>query len=160
MAQSVFESNYLHIDPDMAIVADGRFPAERVAVVGIRFPRLEIGGRIAVSPTGALSIAPPRGGPGATVAALFEEDVCVFGAQVTVEAGLEGNSVEIRFRFVDRTGDTVAEITRFPAGGTTRQAFSAQSFAFRVAAVEVTSAHAPDFALSHIRALPCALQLS
>jgi hypothetical protein len=159
-AQGVTESNYQHVDPAHAIRAEGPYMARSNGDGSFRLRDLVIAGNVGLDARGLLVPTLPEPPEGhSTLAVLFDEDVCVVAAVVILDLGGVRNSVEVAFDFIDRDGNLIEREIRFPAG-TTRQAFSADGFASRFAALRLTAPERGALGISRLRALPCSLGLS
>lgn len=159
-AQGVTESNYQHVDPAHAIRADGTHMARSHGAGTATLHGLVIAGNVGLDARGRLVPTLPEPPEGhTTLAILFDEDVCVVAAVVILDLGGVPNSVEVAFDFIDRDGNLIEREIRFPAG-TTRQAFSANGFDSRFAALRLTAPERGALGISALRALPCSLGLS
>ncbi|MHA7885850.1 hypothetical protein [Roseicyclus sp.] len=160
-AQGVTESNYQHVDPSHAIRADGPYMARSGGDGSFRLRDLVIAGDVGLDARGRLVPTPPAPPEGhSTLAVLFDEDICVVAVVVMLDVGGVRNSVEVAFDFIDRDGRLIEREIRFPAGGNTRQAFSADGFASRFAALRLTAPERGALGISRLRALPCSLGMS
>lgn len=160
LAGGVTESNYQHVDPAHAIRADGTYMARSHGAGTVTLRGLVIAGNVGRDARGRLVPTLPEPPEGhTTLAILFDEDVCVVASVVILDLGGVRNSVEVAFDFIDRDGNLIEREIRFPAG-TTRQAFSADGFASRFAALRLTAPERGALGISALRALPCSLGLS
>lgn len=160
-ADEIKESNYQHIMREDAVVIDGFYTAEALAVQPRRWEQAQLGAGVLRPPQGAnkafqlSSITTPEF---AHIAILFKEDMCVLGFKHRFKG--ETNKQKVTFTFISRDGETINTQTRWPAGGTTRQAYSATSFAHRFQAVEIKALAGISLSIGDIKAMPCVLALS
>ena len=158
-ADSIRESNYQHIDPQTAILVDGVFEAHLVRGRLVRFEGVQMASALSVDAT--KSVRPLRSLPRSdSVALVFDDDICAIGFQLTLPSRAQSNSIPVEIRFVSRDGEIVETLTRQPALGTTRQAYSSNGFDQRFAALQISAQTKSEMAVAGIKALPCSLPIS
>ena len=200
-ALALDEINYLHLKVEAQNRVDfasaefaGRL-SRGVVPVGAQFGTIRIGGGLALSAQGGLTLAPGPGrvqvrpfqvkpqrprmrltaiaegaAPGvygmgkAPIAFLFSQGVCAVGFEVSYYHSAEqkgqlpaNRRFEIRVTAHDWAGSIIGEYVRYPARGTTRQAFAVPTGAPPIAAIEFSSTAPEGFGLGTLLAKPCAL---
>lgn len=159
IAGGISETNYLHIGPANSLALGGFFSARDI--VGRLFggDAIQVGTAFVESPEGDLALSVDLQEKD-SVAFLFDEEVCVFGFQISLPRRDQRNSIRVEMRFLARDGSVVDELRRQPALGTTRQAYSSDQFTHRFAGVVISSQTNGEMAIGEIRALPCSLAIS
>lgn len=158
-AGGVSELNYLHIDPGNAISVFARFGGIGRVSQPFLFEGGKIGRRLVQGRDGQVALA-LDGQNQANFSIVFDEDICAFGAKIRIDTNGIRNSVKVTFSFLSSDAKTVDQEIRWPAGGTTLQAFNSDSFTSRFAAVQISADTGSDLIVSDILALPCAMAVS
>ena len=158
-ADPIRESNYQQIDPRTALYLKQIFEAHLVRGRIIRFEGAQVAADLVVDM--GKGVRPRRGLPRRdTIVLMFDDDICAIGFQLTLPPRAENNSIPVEIRFVSRDGEVVDLLTRQPALGTTRQAYSSNGFDHRFAALQISAQTVSEMAVADIKALPCSLPIS
>lgn len=161
-ALEIVESNFQHIETRLG----HRFLAASVPP-GIVSSPLDADWLELVSSKGAFYSSGDRNGsflgpadPGSRFALSFDRPICVVGLLLKSEYPADTDRSHFSFLFLDREGEAIEELDRWPARGTTRQAFSAKNSISGFRKVVVDNRDGEAFALREVRALPCAIPVS
>lgn len=154
-AEGVNEVNYLHIEREISLAAMGHFRGSNLGERSVEtFGRLSLAAGLQLSDTGVLTAGSAEAPAGSTtLSILSEEDICTVGVAVTHHG--ETNRIQVTFEFLRRDGSLVEQETRWPASGTTLQAFSVDTEDQRFAAVRITAQVHATFSVSNILAVEC-----
>lgn len=153
-AQGVDEMNYNHLNPEASI------PVPKVILSPTSRPAHQRFARGMLGPSIGNGSKTADAKQVWAFAVLFDEDSCAFGAKIGIDSRGVRHSVEVTFSFIDRAGVTIDKEIRYPAGGTTRQAFRIQGTDQGFAVVHIRSENSPHLQVSDMRAQPCATPTS
>lgn len=150
-SETIKEMNYQHIDPDGSIVSEGL----RINDVGLLRVDDFGGGRVR-----SMALAQNSDQRVFQFEVTFDVDVCAFGGRVSLDPRAERHAIKVTFDFTDVEHRQVGRQTRFPAGGTTRQAFESVGFDNQFRRVVIRVEGGSHAGLARLRARPCNLLLS
>lgn len=166
-AQEIIESNFQHIDTSLG----NQFLADSVPAGVFSFP-LDEGWIEIISSNGTIYSSRDRSGSYLRPAVLggathggqfvlsFDEPVCVIGFRLKSEYPATTGRTHFSFAFLDMEDALIEELDRWPARGTTRQAFSAINTIDGFQKVIIDNRDDEAFALREVRALSCAIPVS
>ncbi len=153
-AQVIEEMNYNHIDAEHALPAAKMTLHKNAKPLTQRFEGGTLG------PTFGNGTGTSSGAQVFALALVLKEETCAFGGRIGIDPGAIKHSVKVTFTFFTRAGQVLGQQMRYPAGGTTRQAFAVRVPDQGFSAVRIASEGSPHLHLSDLRAEPCAIPLS
>ena len=154
LALGVDETNYLHVDPASAALVIATPLPMRGAHGAV--DDVDLGSEI-VFQEDTLAVTHNTSN---SIAFLPPEEMCVIAVELRIPFNTPTNRTQIQFRFFDTTGSLIDEEQRWPASGTTLQAFEAKDFASRFSAVEMRTPTDVPISLQRTMFLSCALAAS
>ena len=166
-AQEIVETNFQHIDTSLG----NQFLADSVPNGLFSFP-LDGEWVELMSSDGAILSSRDRGGGylapavlggtglGGQLVLQFDEPVCVIGFRLKTEYPARTERSHFSFAFFDLEGAFIEELDRWPARGTTNQAYASRNTNDGFQKVVINNHDGEAFALREVRARSCAIPTS
>jgi len=160
LAEDIRETNFQHIDHRVALTVPGGVDTGDAQEIQSEDGRLVLSSdrQISRDAPPALVTGPEKG---VSVVVTSETPLCVIGMSVSISAP-GSNQINVRFSFYEEDGTLIGVQNRWPAHGTTFQAYEMvagrESPGF--SAVEIASPSRAMQLIAYVTAMPCAAPMS